>query len=144
MKKIILSIITLSFLTSNLSALALNEITTENTKETSEQSKFIANDAPQWEDYVPAKYLNKQPTCTRGGAIAELSTGILLTDLLITAPIGIPLIVHGKKRLNIVNYSDKKPKFEQDIAEARLIQNDEQRKAQYEAIIKKYKLKKQK
>ena len=63
---------------------------------------------PKWEDYVPEAYQNPRSDFNKGKSIAELSAGIVLTDLLITAPIGIPMMVHGTTKLKNISYSKKK------------------------------------
>ena len=76
MKKQITSLLIISILSIAPTAIAEN-ITTSEVK------------APVWEEYVPQKYQNPRQFPNRGKNIAELSVGIVLTDLLITAPIGI-------------------------------------------------------
>lgn len=91
--------------------------------------------APKWEEYVPYKYQNPR-NFGRGKSIAELSTGIFLTDLLITAPIGVPMIVHSTTKLKNKSYYDKKIKFEQGLAEAEKITNPEEKKLYYNRLLK--------
>ena len=89
---------------------------------------------PKWEDYVPEKYQNPR-NFTRGKSIAELSVGIVLTDLLITAPIGVPMIVHSSTKLKNRGYYEKKIKFEEGLAEAEKITNPVERQLYYDKLI---------
>ena len=68
-------------------------------------------EAPKWEDYVPEKYHNPRGDFRRGSAISELVVGIVLTDLILTAPIGIPMICHGASKFKHVSYNDRKEKL---------------------------------
>ena len=79
---------------------------------------------PVWSDYVPEKYENPRHF-TRGKSIAELSVGIFLTDLIITCPIGIPMIVHSTTKLKNQGYYEKKVKFENGLQEAEKIKGEE-------------------
>ena len=87
---------------------------------------------PKWEDWVPEKYQNPRTDFSRGSSIAELSVGIFLTDLLITAPIGIPMICHGTTKIKNVSYSEKKEKFEKGLAFAQTIESQEERQQYYD------------
>ena len=57
---------------------------------------------------VPEKYQNPRTFPNRGKNIAELSVGIVLTDLLITAPVGIPMIVHATTKMKNQSWYEKK------------------------------------
>ena len=89
---------------------------------------------PKWEDWVPEKYQNPRTDFSRGSSIAELSVGIFLTDLLITAPIGIPMICHGTTKIKNVSYSEKKEKFEKGLAFAQTIESQEERQQYYDKL----------
>ena len=90
---------------------------------------------PVWEDYVPEKYQNPKDF-PKGKSIAELSVGIALTDLIITAPIGVPMIVHSTTKLKNKSYYDKKIKFEKGLAEAENISNPSEKEAYYAKLLK--------
>ena len=95
--------------------------------------------APKWEDYVPEKYQNPR-NFSRGKSIGELATGIALTDLIITSPIGIPMIVHSTTKLKNKGYYDKKLKFEQGLEEAAQISDPQERQLAYNKLLKDCKL----
>ncbi len=95
--------------------------------------------APKWEDYVPEKYQNPRSDFTRGSAIAEIAVGSELTALIITSPIGIPMLCHGVTKFKHVSYRDKKAKFEAGLKEAEKIENPADRQAYYEKLLKKCK-----
>ena len=94
---------------------------------------------PVWSDYVPEKYENPRHF-TRGKSIAELSVGIFLTDLIITCPIGIPMIVHSTTKLKNQGYYEKKVKFENGLQEAEKIKETEEKQKYYDKLIKDCKL----
>ncbi len=94
---------------------------------------------PVWSDYVPEKYENPRHF-TRGKSIAELSVGIFLTDLIITCPIGIPMIVHSTTKLKNQGYYEKKVKFENGLQEAEKIKDPEEKQRYYDKLIKDCKL----
>ncbi len=96
--------------------------------------------APVWEEYVPFKYQNPRPFPKRGKHIAELSAGIFLTDLLITAPIGIPMICHATTKLKNQGWYERKQKFEKGLIEAEKISNPKEREAYYAKLLKECKL----
>ena len=100
--------------------------------------------APKWEDYVPEKYQNPRADFTRGSAIAEIAVGSELTALIITSPIGIPMLCHGVTKFKHVSYRDKKAKFEAGLKEAEKIENPDDRKAYYEKLLKECKFKEEK
>ena len=101
--------------------------------ETTNESTEVV--APKWEDYIPTKYQNPK-NYTRGKTIGELATGVVLTELLITAPIGIPMVVHSTTKMKNIIYYHKKQKFENGLAEAEKIQNPKDRQAYYEKLLK--------
>jgi len=99
-----------------------------------EETAAATVEPPKWEDYVPEKYQNPRPF-KRGKSIGELSTGIVLTELLITAPIGVPMIVHSTTKLKNQGYYDKKIKFDAGLAEAEKITNPAEKQAYYDDLI---------
>lgn len=90
---------------------------------------------PKWEEYVPYKYQNPRDF-SRGKSIGELSTGIFLTNLIITSPIGIPMIVHSTTKLKNKSYYDKKIKFEQGLLEAEKITDPKEKELYYKQLLK--------
>ena len=98
-------------------------------------------EAPKWEDYVPEKYHNPRGDFRRGSAISELVVGIVLTDLILTAPIGIPMICHGASKFKHVSYNDRKEKFEMGLIEAKNITDPNDKKLYYKKLLKQCKLK---
>lgn len=88
-------------------------------------------DAPKWVEYVPEKYQNPRTDFQKGAAIAELSTGIVLTDLILTSPIGIPMICHSTTKLKNIGWADKKAKFFDGLEEAKNIEDAEERAVYY-------------
>ncbi len=123
MKKQLASFIMLAMLLPNLSVFA----------ETSDNTTEVV--APKWEDYIPTKYQNPRQF-SRGKTIGELATGIVLTELLITAPIGIPMVVHSTTKMKNINYYNKKIKFESGLAEAEKIQNLKDKELYYKKLLK--------
>ena len=97
--------------------------------------------APKWEDYVPVKYQNPRTDFNRGNAIAELSVGIVLTDLIITCPIGIPMICHATTKMKNLGYAEKKVKFNKGLEEAKTITDPQEREQYYSNLIASCKLK---
>lgn len=95
---------------------------------------------PVWEDYVPEKYQNPRRDFTKGGTTAELVTGIILTDLVFTAPIGIPMIVHSSTKFKNINYAKKKDKFEEGLKYAEFIDDPTQRRVYYKQLLKECKM----
>ena len=96
---------------------------------------------PKWEDYVPEKYQNPREDFSRGGAIAEMAVGIELTALIITSPIGIPMICHGSTKFKHVSYRGRKAKFEAGLIEAEKIQDPVEKQEFYKNLLKRCKLK---
>ncbi len=97
-------------------------------------------DAPKWIEYVPTKYHNPRTDFKRGTAIAELASGIVLTDLLLTAPIGIPMICHSTTKLKNIGWADKKNKYFEGLEEAKNIQSPNERQEYYDKLLKKCKM----
>ena len=93
--------------------------------------------APVWEEYVPEKYQNPRQFPNRGKNIAELTVGIVLTDLLITAPVGIPMVCHSTTKMKNQGWYEKKLIFEQGLKEAETIENPAQKQAYYNDLLKK-------
>ena len=137
MKKFISFVLLFSFL--GINACFANEVVTFD--EMQNTTVTVHDDAPVWEDYVAPKYRNPRHDFTRKSAISELVTGIVLTDLIITSPIGIPMIVHGTTKVKMVSYNNRKNIFDEEIAKAQLIEDDGARKAAYQATLKKCNLK---
>ncbi len=97
-------------------------------------------DAPKWVEYVPTKYHNPRTDFKKGTAIAELASGIVLTDLLLTAPIGIPMICHSTTKLKNIGWADKKNKYFEGLEEAKNINNSNERQDHYDKLLKKSKM----
>ena len=98
-------------------------------------------EVPKWEDYVPSKYHNPRTDVSRGSAIAEMAVGIELTALIVTSPIGIPMICHGSTKFKHFSYNGRKAKFEAGLKEAEKITDLAERQAYYTKLLKKCKLK---
>ncbi len=127
MKKILSLLIVFSFIAGNTAVFAHVE---------SEEVQ-----PPKWEDYVPEKYQNPRTDIKRNNAIKKMAIGGFLTDLLITAPIGIPMLCQGITDFKHVSYRDRKKKFYKGLEEAKQIQNPEKKAAYYEELLKSCKLK---
>lgn len=93
------------------------------------------DDAPKWEDYVPLKYQNPRPFPKKGKNIGELVTGIVLTDLLITAPVGIPMIVHSSTKMKNQSWYERKQIFERGLDEAENVTNPVERQEYYVNLL---------
>lgn len=96
--------------------------------------------APVWEEYVPKKYQNPRSFPSKGKNIAELSVGIVLTDLLLTAPIGIPMICHASTKMKNQGWYEKKAIFENGLKEAENISDPAEKQAYYDSLLKKCKM----
>ncbi len=127
MKKILSLILALFFVSSNSMVLAIED-TVEEVK------------APVWEEYVPKKYQNPRTFPNRGKNIAELSVGIVLIDLLLTAPIGIPMTCHATTKMKNQGWYEKKIIFENGLKEAENIKDPVAKKAYYDKLLKKCKM----
>ena len=97
-------------------------------------------DAPKWIEYVPAKYQNPRTDFKKGAAIGELTAGIVLTDLIITSPIGVPMVCHATTKLKNIGWADKKEKFFKGLEEAKNITDDNERAAYYKDLRYKCKM----
>ncbi len=97
-------------------------------------------DAPRWVEYVPEKYQNPRTDFKKGPAIVELSAGLVLTDLIITSPIGIPMICHSTTKLKNIGWADKKAKFFDGLEEANKITNAADRAKYYTELRSKCKM----
>lgn len=139
MKKFVAITLLFCFMNFNLGAFALEE-TVENVSQ-SAPSVTLYDDAPKWEDYVAPKYRNPRTDFSKGSSITELSVGALLTELIITAPIGVPLLVHGTTKVKMGSYANRKKIFEEEIAKARTIEDPDKRAQEYTRILSKCNLK---
>lgn len=92
--------------------------------------------APVWEEYVPEKYQNPRSFPNKGKNIAELTVGIVLTDLLITAPIGIPMICHSTTKMKNQSWFLKRQKFEAGLEQASTISDPAEKQAYYTKLKK--------
>ena len=136
MKKIIAITLLLYFLGFNSGAFALNEgANVENSTLT------IPVDAPAWEDYVAPKYKNPRTDFSKSASITELSIGAVLTSLILTAPVGIPMVIHGTTKVKMVSYANRKRIFDEKMAEAITIEDPALRAKEYEHILKRCHLK---
>jgi len=133
MKKIFSLLLLTSFLSVNM-CFAEDVLLTETTA-------TAHDDAPKWADYVAPKYQNPRHDFSRKNGMTEIIVGAVLTDLILTAPIGVPMIIHGSTKIKMVSYNNRKQIFDKEIAEARLIEDDAERQAAYQATLKKCKLK---
>lgn len=127
MKKQIISLLIIS--TFAFSPIAIADINTSNDVK-----------APVWEEYVPKKYQNPRQFPSKGKNIAELSVGIVLTDLLITAPVGIPMICHSTTKMKNQGWYEKKLVFESGLKEAETITNPKEKQEYYDNLLKKCKM----
>ncbi len=143
MKKLLALLLSIGMFSINSGALAIDAINEEQLVPQQEETPQIVvhNDAPVWAEYVAPKYRNPRGDFKKGSAITELVFGIVLTDLIITAPIGIPLLAHGTTRVKMVSYNNRKNIFDEEIAKAKLIQDDKERAAAYQKILKQCHLK---
>ena len=140
MKKSFVLVLIASFMLWSVPAFALSEEDSVHLRDMRVQSSEPKN-APRWTDYVPAKYENPRTDFTRKSATKELIWGGVLTDLVITAPIGIPMLCHGTTKLRNANYAMKKEKFFNGLEEALKLPEAE-RAAFYKELPKKCGLKK--
>ncbi len=124
MKKFLALMLVMSFVVTNSQALAITPTTTEEVK------------APVWEEYVPEKYQNPRSFPNKGKNIAELAVGIVLTDLLITAPIGIPMICHSTTKMKNQGWFVKRQKFEAGLEHATTISDPAEKQAYYVKLKK--------
>ena len=141
MKKCVLLLLALLLVFSNCPVLAMSveESEAAGLRDTRVQPAEPA-DAPKWVEYIPEKYQNPRTDFSRGSAIAELSVGILLTDLLLTAPIGIPMVCHSSTKLKNIGWADKKNKFFAGLEEANTITDADERAIYYRNLRKQCKM----
>ncbi len=92
--------------------------------------------APVWEDYVPKKYQEPREFPNKGKNIAEMTVGVVLTDLIITSPIGIPMICHSATKMKNHTWYNRKIRFEQGLAQAEKIQNPIEKQQFYNNLLK--------
>lgn len=104
-------------------------------------AETVVVEAPKWEDYVPEKYHNPRTDYSRGGAIAMIAVGVELTAMIITSPIGIPMICNGSTRFKHFSYNGRKAKFEKGLKEAEKIQDPIKKQEYYKKLLKQCKLK---
>ena len=64
----------------------------------------------------------------------------MLTDLLITSPIGIPMICHATTKMKNQGWYEKKLIFERGLQEAENISDPAQKQAYYNKLLKKCKM----
>ena len=140
MKKFIAFLFAISFISWNIPAFALSVEDSIDLRDMRIQPSE-PKDAPRWTDYVPAKYENPRTDFTKRSATKELIWGGVLTDLVITAPIGIPMLCHGTTKLRNANYAQKKIKFFNGLEEAKNLPAAERAKY-YQELPKKCGLKK--
>ncbi|MGN0006127.1 MAG: hypothetical protein ACI37Z_09205 [Candidatus Gastranaerophilaceae bacterium] len=103
-----------------------------------ETSKTVK--APVWEEYAPEKYQNPRSFPNKGKNISELAVGVVLTDLLLTAPIGIPMICHATTKMKNESWYKKKIIFDAGLKEAEKIQDPVKKQEYYVNLLKKCKL----
>ena len=141
MKKFLSILLTLLVVSANVPVLAMSveESEAAGLRDMRVQPAVPA-DAPKWIEYVPTKYHNPRTDFKKGTAIAELVGGIVLTDLLFTAPIGIPMICHSTTKLKNIGWADKKDKYFDGLEEASKIKNPEERAEYYTKLRKKCKM----
>jgi len=85
--------------------------------------------APQWNQYVPAKYQNPRTDYSKGGAVAEIVAGTLLV------PFTLPLIFHGSDKLKNISYAKKKEQYFKGLEQAYNM-TYEQQQAYYPQLLK--------
>ena len=106
--------------------------------QTSTKQQIAYDDAPKWEEYVAPKYRNPRTDFSKAASITELSIGGVLTALILTAPIGIPMVIHGTTKVKMVSYANRKRIFDEKAKKSGLNKSEFFRK-----IILDYKLKEQ-
>ncbi len=141
MKKQIALLLTILIITANVPAFSMSVKDSEAAGlRDSRVQPAEPSDAPKWVEYVPEKYQNPRTDFKKGKSIAELTVGIVLTDLLITAPIGIPMVCHSTTKLKNIGWADKKTKFFNGLEEAKNIENQTERAAYYNTLRDKCKM----
>ena len=138
MKKILAIVLAINFMIFSIPVFALNESESTDLRDMRIQPKE-PKDAPLWTDYVPSKYENPRTDFKKNSAVKEIIWGGVLTDLIITSPIGIPMICHGTTKLKNASYAEKKVKFFNGLEEAKNI--PEAQKAEfYKNLLKSCKM----
>ncbi len=140
MKKLLILLLVFGILNANFTVIA-SENLQKNPAIERQQTGIIYDDAPKWEEYVAPKYRNPRTDFSRAASITELAIGGLLTSLILTAPIGIPMVIHGTTKVKMVSYANRKRIFDEEIAKAKLIENPEERAEAYKKILKRCNLK---
>lgn len=142
MKKKIALLLLLSMALFTTPAFAKSCETADSARDTRVQAEQPAN-APRWTDYVPEKYQNPRTDYVRRDATKQLIWGVVLTDLIIAAPFGIPMICKGTTKLKNISYAKKKDMFFAGLDKAAQMTEEEQVQY-YPQLIKQCKMKKQK
>ena len=140
MKKLLILLLVFGILNANFTVIA-SENLQKNPAIERQQTGIIYDDAPKWEEYVAPKYRNPRTDFSRAASITELAIGGLLTSLILTAPIGIPMVIHGTTKVKMVSYANRKRIFDEEIAKAKLIEDQEERAEAYKKILKRCNLK---
>lgn len=140
MKKLLILLLVFGILNANFTVIA-SENLQKNPAIERQQTGIIYDDAPKWEEYVAPKYRNPRTDFSRAASITELAIGGLLTSLILTAPIGIPMVIHGTTKVKMVSYANRKRIFDEEIAKAKSIENPEERAEAYKKILKRCNLK---
>lgn len=140
MKKLLILLLVFGILNTNFTVIA-SENLHKNPAIERQQTGIIYDDAPKWEEYVAPKYRNPRTDFSRAASITELAIGGLLTSLILTAPIGIPMVIHGTTKVKMVSYANRKRIFDEEIAKAKLIEDQEERAEAYKKILKRCNLK---
>lgn len=95
---------------------------------------------PKWEDYVPEKYANPRTDFSKKATVTEMTGGIILTCGLLSAPIGIPMIIHSASKMKHIDYAERKATFEKGIKHAETIKDPTARRVYYKKLLKKCEL----
>ena len=140
MKKLLILLLVFGILNANFTVIA-SENLQKNPAIERQQTGIIYDDAPKWEEYVAPKYRNPRTDFSRAASITELAIGGLLTSLILTAPIGIPMVIHGTTKVKMVSYANRKRILDEEIAKAKLIEDQEERAEAYKKILKRCNLK---
>ena len=140
MKKVLAIVLAINFMILCLPVFALHDNQNEQPRDTRIQPAEPQN-APLWTDYVPSKYENPRTDFTKRSAVKEIIWGAVLTDLIVTSPIGIPMLCHGTTKLKNVSYAQKKEKFFDGLEEAKNIPVAQQAEF-YKNLLKECKLNK--
>ena len=144
MKKIIAALLMFGIISLNTGVYAKTKKKTQPVQpvEVSEPLKGeIHEDAPVWAEYVAPKYREPRSDFSKGASISELTVGIILTELILTSPIGIPMVIHGTTKVKMVSYNNRKNIFDEEIKKAQTIEDDTLRQQEYQRILKRCHLK---